>query len=303
MSRVLVYGATGDQGLPLMRALLARGFKLRAATRDLNHFPSTDFPEVEPVHASFDEPESLNAACRGMDAIALNPPFTFDRAYANRIGTVVANTAVQAGVKKIAFNTSCFIADHDIGLSAHDGRRDIEHALERSGLDYAVIRSTVFMDNMLRPWSKPSIANRSVFAYPAGPTLRISWVCLDDVGAYMAAALANPAVKAHKFAIGGPEILVGDQVAERLTEALGRPITFKSLHPTEFARGMMKLVTGVDAEPVPNTIWDRMAQFYSWYNDQAQSPLTVDLSPALALLDVKPTLLIDWARRQNWSLS
>ena len=33
MEKVLVYGASGDQGIPLVNALIKRGYKIRAASR------------------------------------------------------------------------------------------------------------------------------------------------------------------------------------------------------------------------------------------------------------------------------
>ena len=33
MEKVLVYGASGDQGVPLVNALIKKGYKIRAASR------------------------------------------------------------------------------------------------------------------------------------------------------------------------------------------------------------------------------------------------------------------------------
>ena len=45
MSKILVYGATGDQGLPLIDELLKNGYKVKAASRnpdDFNAYNSSD---------------------------------------------------------------------------------------------------------------------------------------------------------------------------------------------------------------------------------------------------------------------
>ncbi len=88
-------------------------------------------------------------------------------------------------------------------------------------------------------------------------------------------------------------------MAERLSAAAGRPIRFQSLTPDEFASKMSLLVTG-SPDVEPHGMYDRMAQFYRWYNAQATSPLAVDLAPALAKLPIAPTDLETWARRQDW---
>ena len=120
-----------------------------------------------------------------MDGIAANLPFTFDREEAQNFGANVAAAAKAASVKKVVFNTSCYVHDTDIGISAHDGRRDIENAIIESGVRYAIFEPKVFMDNITRVWCKPSIVTNNIFGYPAGPTLKVSWICLDDVAAFM----------------------------------------------------------------------------------------------------------------------
>jgi uncharacterized protein YbjT (DUF2867 family) len=299
ISKVLVLGATGDQGLPLLDSLLAAGFSPTAGGRRADALQGTRFAQVPVVHADIDDEESLARAMDGQDALAMHLPFEFDRARAAGFGARIGAAARRSGLKKIVFNTSCFVADQDLGLSAHDGRRDIERSIEESGSAYVIVRPVVFMDNMIRIWSKPSIVNAGVFAYPAGETLRISWICLEDVAAYMTAALGRDELTAEKILVGGPEILVGAQVAERLSAAAGRPIRFQSLTPDEFASKMSLLVTG-SPDVEPHGMYDRMAQFYRWYNAQPVSPLAVDLAPALAKLPITPTDLETWARRQDW---
>ncbi len=296
---VLVLGASGDQGLPLLDSLLGAGFRPTAGVRRADAMTGTRHAAIATVPADLMDEDSLVRALDGQDALAMHLPFEFDRARAAGFGARIGSATRRAGVRKIVFNTSCFVADHDLGLSAHDGRRDIEAAVAASGAAYVVIRPVVFMDNMIRIWSKPSIVNNSVFAYPAANTLRINWICLEDVAACMACALGRDDLIADRFLVGGPETLVGAEVAERLSRAAGRTIRFQSLTPDEFASKMSLLVTG-SAEVEPHGMYDRMAQFYRWYNAQPVSPLEVDLEPVLAKLPIKPTPLEVWARRQDW---
>jgi uncharacterized protein YbjT (DUF2867 family) len=301
MGEILVFGATGDQGHPLLRQLHAKGYAVRAATREPDAFPVADFPGVRAVFADFPDQASLDAAAAGADAIVMHLPFTFDRGFANLMGKGIASAAARAGVRKIVFHTSCYVHSSDIGSEGHDGRRDIEAAIAASGVPFAIIRSAVFMDNMVRAWAKPSIVNHGLFAYPAGNHLKVSWISLEDVAAYMIAALENPDVTAHRFMTGGPEALTGHEVAAVLSEVLGKPIAFRSLHPDEFAAGMSQLVTG---SPVyeKGSLYDRMAEMYRWYNAQSVSPLAVDLAPVLQQLPVRPTPLREWATKQDWTV-
>lgn len=298
--KVIVLGATGDQGLPLLDRLRAAGHAVTAAARRPDAFRDTRFADLPVVKAELDDEDGMTRAFEGMDALAMHLPFEFDRAKASAFGARIASAAKRAGVGKIVFHTSCFVADHDLGLSAHDGRRDIEAHIEASGVPFVFVRSVVFMDNMIRIWSKPAIVEKGVFAYPAADTLKISWVCLDDIAAYMVSAVGNDALKADRVLAGGPEALTGAEVAERLTIAAGKPIRFESMTPDAYASKMSLLVSG-SPDVAPHSIYDRMAQFYRWYNAQPVSPLIVDLAPTLAKLPIKPTSLLEWAKTKDWT--
>ena len=200
--KVIVLGATGDQGLPLLDRLRAAGHAVTAAARRPDAFRDTRFADLPVVKAELDDEDGMTRAFEGMDALAMHLPFEFDRAKASAFGARIASAAKRAGVGKIVFHTSCFVADHDLGLSAHDGRRDIEAHIEASGVPFVFVRSVVFMDNMIRIWSKPAIVEKGVFAYPAADTLKISWVCLDDIAAYMVSAVGNDALKADRVLAG-----------------------------------------------------------------------------------------------------
>jgi uncharacterized protein YbjT (DUF2867 family) len=155
------------------------------------------------------------------------------------------------------------------------------------------------MDNQYRIWTRPAIMRDGIFAYPAKPDLLINWVCLEDVAQAMVKALLTDKADGLHVPIGGPEALVGDQVAANLSEALGREVRFKSLAPQEFAAGMSELVTG-SRTIEPASIYDGMAKFYSFYNTQEVSPLLVDPQNARDLLGMEHTSHLEWAKSKDW---
>lgn len=300
MKRILVLGATGDQGHPLLTRLIAAGMTPVAALRNPGALAGTEFADVETVAADICDEASMIAAASGMDGIVAHLPFVFDRDRARQMGETIAAAGRANGMEKIVFHTSCHVEDHDIGSPAHDGRRDIIAAIAASGCTWVIIESRVFMDNMIRSWNKPSIVNKGIFAYPAKPDLRISWICLDDVAAFMVEALARDDLPSGRYRVGGPKALVGDEVAAVLSKAAGRPITFQSLTPDAFASAMSLLVTGSpDVQPL--SIYDGMAAFYRWYNTQAVSPLVVDPAEMVRYFQHRPASLTEWAARQDWN--
>ena len=74
MNKILVYGATGDQGIPLIDELLKNGYKVRAASRNPDDFKAYDQKDVEPVKADLFDIDSLRNASKDIDCIAMNLP-------------------------------------------------------------------------------------------------------------------------------------------------------------------------------------------------------------------------------------
>lgn len=300
MSRILVIGGTGDQGHPLLRELKAKGYTPVAVVRSGKAFQRTEFDGIEKVVADVEQADQICAAAKGCEATVAHLPFVFDRAVAKTLGANLAKAAKEAGHKRIIFNTSCYVHDEDLGIGGHDGRRDIEAAIIASGVPYTIFEPKVFMDNIIRSWSKPSIATKDIFAYPAKPDLKINWTSLIDVAAFMVAAIDRDDVPSGRYPIGGPEALTGSDVAERLSAASGKTITFNSLTPDQFASAMSLLVTG-NADVEPESIYDRMADFYRWYNSQPTSPLIVDAQAVADTFGVTLTPLKDWAAQHDWN--
>ena len=297
---VVVLGPSSDQGLPLVKAITDAGLTPVAAVRRLDAMASTPFADIESVHADLMDAETLKQAFAGRDAAAFSLPFTFDYDVAAQFGRNIAEAAKAAKLKKVVFNTSCFIADRDLGLTAHDGRREIERAIAASGVNYVFIEPVVFMNNISSPWSKPGILRTKMFTYPASETLKISWISLEDVSRIMVAALQNEAADRQHVPVGGPEALTGFDIAEMLSSAAGFPIEFDSIHPNEFAANMSEKVTGSREIP-PGSVYEGMAAFYAYYNDQPVSPLIVDPKTITDLLPVKLTSFKDWSAAQDWS--
>lgn len=301
IEKVLVLGASGDQGIPLVKALMERGVTPIAGARRADAMQNTPYPDLQTLNADILDQNSLEAAFAQVDAVAMHLPFAWDIDVAVQFGQNVAAAAAASGIKKIVFNTSCYVASEDLNVSAHDGRRRIEASIRDCGVDYVILRPAVFMDNMIRVWCKPTIVGKDTFVYPAKEDLKVSWICLDDLGALSAYATLTPTLRNETITVGGPEALTGFEIAERLSAASGRNIQFNSIPPQVFAENMSELITG-SREIEPLSIYDGMASFYTWYNAQPESPLDIAPASFAELLPVKMTTYAEWAARQDWNV-
>ena len=301
IQKVLVLGASGDQGIPLVAALKDKGASVIAGARRLDAMQDTPYSDLPTILADIHNQESLEKAFSQVDAVAMHLPFEHDLDVATAFGENIAQAAANVGLKKIVFNTSCYVADQNLGMTAHDARRVIEQSIRDSGVDYVILRPAVFMDNMVRTWIKPAIVNNDMFVYPASETLKISWICLEDLAALSAHATLSESLSRESIIVGGPEALTGFEVAERLSKIAGRTISFNSITPQSFAENMSELVTGSREIP-EGSVYNGMAKFYNWYNDQPKSPLDIDPASFTDRLPVKLTPFSEWAEKHDWSV-
>ena len=112
------------------------------------------------------------------------------------------------------------------------------------------------MQNLFR--FAPSIAQQGVIA---GPFRSSKWTFVDarDVGAVGAAALLDPSHDGRAYVVTGSESLTYQEVAERLSEVLGKTIRYTDITANE-ARGRLQ-AAGASPVMVEATLemWDACA--------------------------------------------
>jgi uncharacterized protein YbjT (DUF2867 family) len=86
---ILVTGTTGTVGSEVVKRLSAQGRQARALTRDLRKVEADQFPHIEFVQGDFDDGDSLQRACSGVEQAFLLSNST-ERAEQQQIGFVEA---------------------------------------------------------------------------------------------------------------------------------------------------------------------------------------------------------------------
>jgi uncharacterized protein YbjT (DUF2867 family) len=235
---ILVIGGRSKIGSALLELLSARGEPLRALTR-AGEAEAGIAAGVEAVAGDLGDPQSLRQAMAGVEKVFLlsSPHPDAVRWHRNAI-----DAAREAGVSLVV-RSSILGADPgspSVFLSAH-GESDRD--LEQSGLDYAILRPNMFMQNV--PESTiPSIDGDGRFYADAGDA-RISMVDTSDVAAVASVVLTESGHGGAHYELTGPEALSYDDVAAKLSSALGREISYIDV-PDDAVRGAL-LGYGMDA--------------------------------------------------------
>lgn len=220
---IVVTGATGNVGTPLVRALLARGLSVRIASKA----PSTDLPAVSSTVLDLSDPSTFQAALAGARALfLLRPPAISEvRGTINRL----ADVAHTQGVEHIVF-LSVLGAD----TRSYIPHYKVERHLEALGVPYTFLRAGFFAQNLGDAYRRDIQADDRIYV-PAGPS-RAAFVDARDLAEVAALAFARPADHANRaHVLVGPEALSFTEVAGMLSAVLERPIRYEAANPVAYA--------------------------------------------------------------------
>lgn len=221
---ILVTGATGNVGRPLIASLLAEGAQVRALTRvpAAANLP----PEVEVTGGDYTAPGTFTSAVRGADAVFVNIG-----AIRTGLGGLLA-VARDAGVSKIVMLSSTTVRDEGEQVySLGAPHKMAEDAIKASGIDWTVLRCDGFATNTLF-WAA-SIRADSVVRVPYGEAAS-ALIAEQDIATAATRVLLDRGHTGQTYYLTGQESLTQIQQAEAIGSAIGRPVRFEELSPETF---------------------------------------------------------------------
>lgn len=217
-NQVLVLGAGGNVGRPLVQALLAQGESVKAASRS-----GAAVEGATGVVFDYAKPETFAAALEGVDRAYLMLPA--GHVQIQQLLTPVLQALSERRIK-VVFQ-SVFGVDADDRIPY----RQVELALQASGTPFVILRPNWFADNFHTYWKQG--VRQGLIAVPAGQG-RSSFIDVRDIAASAAAALHSTRFDGRAFDLTGPEALSYAEAAALLGEVLGRPIAYQALDDARF---------------------------------------------------------------------
>lgn len=234
---VVVTGATGRQGGAVARALLSRGWEVRALVRDPDTPQALALKEAGAmlVRGDLDDDASLDAAMAGAYGVFSVQTFTGPDGFVGEVrqGKAVAQAAARAGIAHLVFS-SVDGADRPGRVRHFATKGEVERHIEALGLPATILRPTFFITNFehLGPrW----VDGELVFTMALDPRTRLQMITPDDIGALAADAFDAPSrYLGRAIEIAGDE-LTGPQIADVFALAAGRSVRFVA-QPVEQVR-------------------------------------------------------------------
>ncbi|MGW2161314.1 alcohol dehydrogenase catalytic domain-containing protein [Nonomuraea sp. NPDC001699] len=223
MTRVLVSGATGTIGRPLVKQLKEAGADVRAVTRQLT------------------DPVALAAALDGVGAVFLLWPFASAEGAREVLELI--------GSRRVVYLSSAAARPYEV---------EIERMVAETAREWTVLRPHAFAANALR-WAEQ--VRTGVVRQPYGDAV-LSPIHERDVAAVAVRALLGEGHHDAVHTLTGPRPLTQREQARAIGAAIGRPVRWEDEPPEEAKRRLLGLgwpgpaVDGMLralAEPGPST--------------------------------------------------
>ncbi|MFD7548162.1 NAD(P)H-binding protein [Streptomyces sp. NPDC059816] len=213
---VLVIGATGTTGSRVVRGLVARGHRVRAASRS-----GALVPGAQGVRFDWYEHATHAPALDGTDRVYLVPP----PACADPASTMLPflELARASGVRRAVLLSSSAIPAGGPAV----GR--VHRALPELFEEWAALRPSWFMQNFTGDHAHArSIREEGTIRTATGGG-RVAFVDADDIADVAVHALTDARVPGTDLVVTGPAALGYDEVATILSEVGGRTVTHRQL--------------------------------------------------------------------------
>ncbi len=232
---IVVYGATGSTGTPLVKALVAAGRRVRVVARDVERARRAVGEGAEFVVGDIERPDTFSRALAGAERMYVavgGPTGTLDLVSAE---SALIDAAKAAGV------------GHYVKVSGVDAHPDgpariqaihgaIERHLAASGVPATVLRPNFFMQNFL---GLAGAIRNGALPMPTGAA-RSALIDAGDIARVAEKVLTEDGHAGRTYTLTGPESLSHGDAARVLGEALGRPVQFIDLPGAAFCQGMVE---------------------------------------------------------------
>ena len=254
---ILITTPNGKVGSEVVKQLQVKGEQIRIGAHTVEKAQKA-FPGAEVVHFDFGNEESIRSALQGVDKLYLASPGEMQAGPVNR----VVDLAKEAGCMHVVRLSAMGVEYGDSPL------RQVEQHLERSGLAWTFLRPSWFMQNYSTGMADAIRQGGTVIEPAEGAAT--SFVDARDIAAVGVAALTGDGHAGQAYAITGPEALTRDQVAAKISAAIGKPVRYQAVSAQEFE-------TGMRGAGVPEAYVSLMGALYGFVRAGQTATLTNDV--------------------------
>ena len=260
---ILITGASGTNGREILKQFAEIGVPVRAMVRSAAKAKDLKAFGAEIVEGDFADPESLDSALRGVEKALMLPPIVPNAVELQRNFIEAAQRANTQLVVKF----SAIGADPKSPMRLGRWHGDAEKLLEFSGIPFVHLRPNGFMQNFLGFGSL--IASQGIFTQPGGDA-KISHVDVRDIVSVIVKTLTEDGHAGKTYTITGSEALSFDQVAEKISSVIGKPVKYIDITPEAFKQSFLEWGQ-------PDWLADTFNEMFALYREGWGAEVTNDI--------------------------
>lgn len=246
----VVTGASGQTGSVVVKALLARGEKVRVVGRNANRLKEFVSQGAEPAIVDLTDSAEVARAFAGAKAVFVMIPPNIGApdvlAYEKRVSDALVAAVRSAGVTH-SVTLSSTGADKPDKTGPVLGLHDLENQLNGIvALNALHLRPGYFMENTLAQVG--IIAKMGVAAGPLRPDLKLAMIATRDIGAAAADALLNLDFKQKQTReLHGERDISMEEVARIIGKAIEKPdLRYMQVPDEQLRPALMQLGMSAD---------------------------------------------------------
>jgi len=225
--KILVFGATGQQGSAAVKQLLDNGFKVKAFTRDHQSAKAKQLQSLgaEIFEGSLEnEIDIVNAMDDIYGTFLVLPPQWAPTQQTDEAewltGKLIIDCAKQANVQQIVYSS---VMGSELQVSFRPlFKHTIESYLIHSGIKYTILKPAVFYENFYLP--NYGLDQKLIYN-PLPADMQLPFISVEDIGVFARLAFQQPEAYNGKVLNITGELLTSADLAAAFSKALGVEIT------------------------------------------------------------------------------
>jgi NAD(P)H dehydrogenase (quinone) len=216
---ILITGAAGKTGQAVVKALAAKGARVRAFIRRSEQAVTLKaLGAAEVSLGSFEDARALSLAVAGTRAIYhICPNVSRDEL---SVARTIAAAAQAHDVRRFVYHS--VLHPQIEAMPHHWAKMRTEEILLAAGLDLTILQPTAYMQNLLGAWC--GIVDDGVLRIPYPAETRLSLVDLDDVAEVAARVLTEDSHVGATYELVGTAPLSQTEVAAAIGAVLRRDV-------------------------------------------------------------------------------
>jgi len=226
---IVVFGATGQQGGSVAKALLTAGWPVKAMVRDMTSTKAIALSNAGAllVQGSYADIEAIRAAMYGAHGVfsvqQSSPSGDVTDEQEVQYGIAIANLALECGVTHLVYSSGAAVGNEPTGIGHFDSKMRIEAHVRGLPIKATIIRPVAFIDMLVMPGFG---LDEGRFDFFMQPDQSMQLLAVEDIGKFVEPIFSDTNRFEGKTFDIASDVVTGKELEALFSQAAGRPIPY-----------------------------------------------------------------------------